>query len=193
LEVQLIERLIEGICRGDEQVFRKLYDMYKDKVYNTARMITNDEKAAEDILQDVFVIIFTKIYKLKHPGAFEAWLYKTVINQCNSLFRKGKKLIAVEDMTIENAAGADRGETPSEQAIRQETNKELMKCINLLSEKLRICIILYYFNEMSIREIGETLECSEGTVKSRLFKAKKELEKSLNSKINCEVREYGYR
>lgn len=193
MEIQLIERLIEGICCGDEQAFRKLYDMYKDKVYNTAKMITNDEKEAEDILQEVFVIVFTKIYKLKHPGAFEAWLYKTVINQCNNLFRKGKKVVVVEDIAIENATGADEEEMPDEQAIRQETNRELMKCINLLSEKLRICIILYYFNEMSIREIGETLECSEGTVKSRLFKAKKELEKSLNSKMNCEVKQYGYR
>lgn len=193
MEIQLIERLIEGICSGDEQAFRTLYDMYKDKVYNTAKMITNDEKAAEDVLQDVFVTIYTKVYKLKHSGAFEAWLYKTVINCCNNLFRKGRKVIVVEDSAIEKAAGADSGETPSEMAIRQEMNRELMKCINLLSDKLKICIILYYFNEMSIREIAETLGCSEGTIKSRLFKAKKALEKSLNLKMNCEVDKYVYR
>jgi RNA polymerase sigma-70 factor (ECF subfamily) len=193
LEAQLIEKLIYGIAHGDEECFRTLYDMYKNKVYNTAKRLTNDDKAAEDIMQEVFVIIYTKIYKLKHAEAFEVWLYRIVINCCKNSYKKSKNLLVVEDKTIETAAGESCNETPSESLIRKERNEEMMNCISKLSEKLKTCIILYYFNEMSIREIAETLECSEGTVKSRLFKGKKALEKSFVLKMEGEVKEYGYR
>lgn len=190
MDTQLIEKLIYGISHGDEESFRRLYDMYKNKVYNTAKRLTNDDKAAEDIVQEVFVIIYTKIYKLKYAEAFEVWLYKIVINCCKNSFKKGKNLLIVEDDTIENAAGDHCGDAPGELIIKKERNSELMKCINKLSEKLKTCIILYYFNEMSIREISEILECSEGTVKSRLFKGKKALEKSFTLKMEGEVKPY---
>jgi RNA polymerase sigma-70 factor (ECF subfamily) len=193
LETQLVEKLIYGITQGDEVCFRTLYDMYKSKVYNTAKRMTNDENAAEDIMQEVFVIIYTKIYKLKHIEAFEVWLYRIVINCCKNFYKKGKNVVVAEEKTIENATEEYCEETPSQLLIKKERNEELMICISKLSEKLKTCIILYYFNEMSIREIAETLECSEGTVKSRLFKGKKALEKSITLKMEGEVNEHVYR
>lgn len=193
LETQLVEKLIYGIAQGDEACFRTLYDMYKSKVYNTAKRLTNDEKAAEDIMQEVFIIIYTKIYKLKHVEAFEVWLYRIVINCCKNFYKKGKNVVLVEENDIESVAGEYCEENPSQLLLKKERNEELMICISKLSEKLKICIILYYFNEMSIREIAETLECSEGTVKSRLFKGKKALEKSFTLKIEGEVNKHVYR
>jgi RNA polymerase sigma factor, sigma-70 family len=189
----LIEILIQGITHGDEESFKRLYDLYKNKVYNTAKRLINDDKTAEDIVQEVFVIIYTKIYKLKHAEAFEVWLYRIVINCCKNSYKKNKNLLITEDDAIENAAGACSGDTPSELIAIKERNEELIKCINKLSEKLKTCIILYYFNEMTIREIAETLECSEGTVKSRLYKGKKALEKNLILRMECEVNHNVYR
>lgn len=193
METQLVEKLIYGIAQGDEVCFRTLYDMYKSKVYNTARRLTNDEKVAEDIMQEVFVIIYTKIYKLKHVEAFEVWLYRITINCCKNSYKKGENLVVLDDKAIESVAGEYCEETPSQLLIKKERNEELMRCISKLSEKLKTCIILYYFNEISIREIAKTLECSEGTVKSRLFKGKKALEKSFTLKIEGEVDKYVYR
>lgn len=192
METQVLEKLIEEVVLGDRAAFRKLYDEYKLKVYNTARNITKDEKAAEDILQEVFVTIYTKLYKLKKPAAFDVWLYKIVVNCCNNYFRKNKNSISSEDSVIENLAGEDK-EIPNEILEKKESYEELKKCIDKLSDKLRICIVFYYFNDMSIKEIAEVLNCSEGTVKSRLFKAKKNLEKELVSMSNGEGRIYGYR
>lgn len=193
METQLIEKLIYGISHGDEECFRTLYDMYKSRVYNTAKRLTNDEKAAEDAMQEVFVTVYTKIYKLKHAEAFEVWLYKIVINCCKNYFKKGKRLLIVEDSEIDNTVGEHCNDTPGDLIMKKERNKELVKCINKLSEKLKTCIILYYFNEMSIREIAEILDCSEGTVKSRLHNGKKALEKSLTLNMEDEVNKYVYR
>ncbi|MDP4088449.1 MAG: sigma factor, partial [Bacillota bacterium] len=69
MDVKLMEALIERMSDGEEDAFERVYSMYMNKVYNTARMMTEDEKAAEDILQEVFIIIYKKIYKLKHAEA----------------------------------------------------------------------------------------------------------------------------
>lgn len=192
MEIQILEDLIEKTISGDKVAFRKLYDVYKGKVYATAKNITKDEKAAEDILQEVFVTVYTKLYKLKKAAAFEVWLYKIVINSCNNYFRKNKRSITCEDSIIENLSG-EAGEMPNEIIERKEAYIELKSCIDRLSDKLKICIIFYYFNDMSIKEIADILNCSEGTVKSRLFKAKKNLEKDLMSIGSEEGKAYEYR
>jgi len=72
--------LIEQVIDGDEAAFKKLYDMYKEKVYRIAWMLTNNESAAQDIIQEVFIQVYLKIPKLKYIEAFESWLYKITVN-----------------------------------------------------------------------------------------------------------------
>lgn len=193
LDVRLIETLIERISYGDNEAFETLYNMYAKKVYNTAKMITENEKAAEDILQEVFLTIYTKIYKLKHVEAFESWLYRIVINCCNEYFRKNKKLVVTDDGNLDDIAGVSNCEIPGEALIKKENYKDLRRCVSILPEKMKECVVLYYYSEMSIIQISEVLGCSVGTVKSNMFKAKKALKKSLNLNIDCEVNTYGYR
>ncbi|MDP4090262.1 MAG: RNA polymerase sigma factor [Bacillota bacterium] len=193
MDVKLMEALIERMSDGYEDAFERIYSMYMNKVYNTARMMTEDEKAAEDILQEVFIIIYKKIYKLKHAEAFESWLYRITVNCCNNYFKKRKSTVVTEDDKLADVIGADTGQTPGEELISRETNDEIYKAVNTLPGKYRECIILYYYSEMSIAQIADVLDCSAGTVKSNLFKAKKALKKKLNLEIDCEVKTYGYR
>lgn len=193
MDVKLMETLIEGMADGDDGAFERIYNMYMNKVYNTAKMITEDEKAAEDILQEVFIIIYKKVYKLKHAEAFESWLYRITINCCNNYFKKRKRTVVTADDKLADIIGTDTSRAPVEELINEEANDEIFKAVNTLPKRFRECVILYYYSEMSIAQIAEVLECSDGTVKSNLFKARKALKKKLEIEVDCEVKTYGYR
>lgn len=188
-----MEALIGRVIEGDDDAFERIYNMYVNKVYNTAKMMTEDEKAAEDILQEVFIIIYKKIYKLKHAEAFESWLYRITVNCCNDYFKKRKRTVVTENDKLADIMGADTSKAPGEELVSKEASDEVYKAVNTLPQKLRECVVLYYYSEMSIAQIAEALDCSDGTVKSNLFKARKALKKKLNIEVDCEVKTYGYR
>lgn len=184
---------MEKTVDGDERAFRRIYDIYKIKVFKTAYVMVNDEKAAEDIVQEVFIIIYTKIYKLKHPQAFEAWIYKIVVNACNEYHRKNRKKVVTNDGEIEDIKDTNSERQPEELILKNERSVQLNSCINSLSDKLKTCIVLFYFNGLSIKQISDIQECPENTVKSRLFKAKKSIQKKMKADIEGEVSLNEYR
>lgn len=187
------EELIPKILDGSESAFMELFDMYKDKVYATALVILRDPCAAEDILQETFLIIYKKIYSLKNIESFEGWLHKITINCCNSHLRKRKKHLLIDQNIFEATVNDISSDQPEKMYFEKQCNSELTKAIGKLTYKLRTCIVLYYFNEFTIKQISEILDCSEGTVKSRLFKGKRALERHLNLKNPKEVSIYGNR
>lgn len=183
MEKKLIEKLIKKSIDGDERAFRELYDKYKGKIFKTAYLMLRDEKGAEDIVQEVFITVYKKIYKLKYAEAFESWLYKITINRCNEYFRKNSKAVVTDEEDMYQIYDTDIYAQPDERLLTEERNQQLDRIINSLSEKLKTCIILFYYNNMTIKQIADILGCSEGTVKSRLFKAKRAIEKKLNTEL----------
>lgn len=177
------QNLINEIIEGDENAFRKVYDLYKRKVYKTIIASLNDEKAAEDILQEVFIIVFTKIRKLRSAEAFESWLYRTTLNCCKSYYRKHKNDLYINDDSIlENLQQPQKNNTENV-ILNMEVNNELKQCINKMPVHLKECVILFYFSEMSICEIAQIEGCTQGAVKSRLFKGRKYIKDKLNLEI----------
>lgn len=175
--------LIDRIIKGNQTAFKELYDIYKNRVYKTAWVMISDTSAAEDILQEVFITVYSKIYKLKCAEAFESWLYKITVNCCNQYLRKHKSDLVSEDEVFEQIP-EDAVNYPENKAIEKENGVEIINFIYELPLKQRNCIILFYYNHLSIKEIADILECTEGTVKSNLFKGKKALEKKISSKLN---------
>lgn len=183
MEKELIEKLIKKTIDGDERAFRELYDNYKSKVFKTAYLMIRDEKIAEDIVKEVFITVYKKAYKLKRTEAFESWLYKITVNNCNEYFRRNSKALVTEEEDMSQLYDRDIYVQPEEMLLTEERNQQLDRIINSLSEKLKTCIILFYYNNMTIRQIADIQACSEGTVKSRLFKAKKAIEKKMKTEL----------
>ncbi|MDD7793485.1 RNA polymerase sigma factor [Clostridium sp. 'White wine YQ'] len=162
--------LIKKFQFGDVDSFEQLYKIYSKKAFGSAYLISGDKDIAEDIVQETFFQCFKEIKKLKEPLAFDVWFYKTLVRYAWKISAKHKKTIPLEDIDYESLS--------SEMDYR-ETKLMLDQAIEKLSPSLKTVIILYYFNDMSIKEISKILGCFQGTVKSRLYNAKKALKKVL--------------
>lgn len=169
------EALVFAAKNGNTKSFEKLYKLYYDKIYALALTIIKNASDAEDVLQITFVKAWQNIEKLDNPSAFNTWLQRITINQCNSILRGSKQEYFIDDE-------GDNGELlqiesdlllPEQYAERADLSIRLKAIIDELSVVQRETILLYYYNDMSIEEIAQTMDCSEGTVKSRLFLARK--------------------
>lgn len=170
--------IVDRISKGDQDAFREMYDLYKYRVYKTACLMLNGDVNAEDVLQEVFITVYSKIYRLKSSKAFESWLYRITVNCCIDFLRKHKPNL-LPDEEFSEIVSEDTSKSPENSAVRNELSRELKKHIYELPAKQKSCLILFYYNHFTIKQIAEIMECTEGTVKSNLFKSKKALEKEI--------------
>ncbi len=136
---------------------------YSNMVYRVAYSILKNETDAEDIFQETFIKFYKNIEQMKNEEHEKAWLIRVTINNCNMLLRKKK--IRKEDEITE--------EIPD---IHEE-KEDILEVVNKLPAKYRLVIYLYYYEGYKISEISKILNDSEGTIKSRLSRAREYLEK----------------
>lgn len=160
---------------GDKKSFEQLYTTYYSKVYGFARMILKNEHDAEDVLQETFITAWRKLDTLETPATFFVWIQIIAKNLCNmQLRRKNLAILLDADQDIENFELEEAEEMlPAVYAERADLKERLGRIIDSLSDVQRQTVTLYYFNELSVDEISQIMECSPGTVKSRLFLARK--------------------
>ncbi|WP_162987346.1 RNA polymerase sigma factor [Metabacillus litoralis] len=168
--------LIKRIKSGDEIAFNELFKPYILQSRRTAYLFLYDYGMAQDAVQEALFEAYKSIGRYDPSKAsFKTWFNKIVVNCSIKMLRK-KKYIAY----FSKKNGVTNNETPEIRNIIDEETKEIYQCINQLSVKLRIVIILYYFQDLSITEISKMLDISEGTVKSRLYKARQKLRNLLS-------------
>jgi len=184
-------RLIEACQRGDREAFRELFETHKDRVWTVALRFTGDESAARDVTQQVFLKLFTSIAGFRHESNFRTWLYRMVANECMDEFRKRRRLIPLD--FFRPASGAERDEDCCEVEMKDwrqeplqeerlaqiEVSEAVLAALTQLKPKLRMAIVLKYFEDLSYEQMAEALGCSMGTVASRLNRGHKELARRL--------------
>lgn len=179
------ERLVCRMQEGDVEAFDRIFELYQRKLLRTAYLITGNYADSEDIVQETFVKCFCNCKKLREPAGFTTWLYQILTR---TSWRYGKKQRREEPVEQFYETGEpSTGNLPLESVLRQEMREQLYERIRKLNQKQRTVIILYYFNQMSTREISRVMGCMEGTVKSRLYAARKNLGEGLRE----EQVEYG--
>ena len=162
--------------QGDREAFKTLYERYRDRVYNIIFYSMGDEVRAEDVLQIVFVKIYRGLPSFRFEASLSTWIYRVAVNEClNQQRRRGAQHIPFEallgsDEEFDTGAAADRQHADSER--REIVHRAVME----LSPKLRAVVALKYLEGLSYEEIASVLECSPGTVASRLNRALTELE-----------------
>jgi RNA polymerase sigma-70 factor (ECF subfamily) len=173
------DQLIAACQRGDKAAFGLLFEAYKDKVYSIAiHFFHGDETAAKDITQQVFLKLFTKVQQFRHRADFGTWLYRLVVNACMDEQRHRGRFVAFDDITDLWSNWTQR-ETPDEPLVRQEVVDLVQDAVAKLKPKLRMAILLKYFEDLSYEEMARVLGCSTGTVASRLNRAHKVLARKL--------------
>ncbi|MGL5677336.1 MAG: RNA polymerase sigma factor [Cellulosilyticaceae bacterium] len=169
--------LVKEVQEGNMKAFEQLFENYKGSALKTIYLLTNNKSMSEDILQEVFVLCYLNIKSLRNPSYFKTWFFKILTHTTWTYMKKEGKLILTEDMSIYTEAHTS---TVWQEDIRaNEMKSELYEQIERLEVKLKVVVILYYYNDFSIREIAKTMGCLEGTVKSRLYRARKQLEENL--------------
>ena len=174
-------QLVIAAQNGDVDSFQSLYTAYYSKVYGFARMILKNDHDAEDVLQETFLSAWQKLDTLQSPAAFSVWIQIIAKNLCNmQLRRKNIAILLDADKEIENFDIEEPEDMlPAVYVERADLKERLGRVIDSLSDVQRLSITLYYFNELSIDEISQVMECSPGTVKSRLFLARKAIKAEL--------------
>lgn len=185
---------VEKAKQGDQQAKEVLYTETCQHMFFLAKSIVKSDEEAMDIIHDSYICVFQKLDNIKNAAGFKSYLRTTVANRCKNYLRK-KKPLYLSDMTedgteleLEDTDGVIPGELVG--------NEDVIECVRRVVESLpeeqRMCVILRYYDEMSLQEIADTLEVSLGTVKSRLSRASKKmrdeierLEKEENKKFRC--------
>ncbi len=177
-QTKIDERVINACRQGDRDAFRLLFETYKDRVFSIAVYSFNgDESAASDVAQQVFLKLMTSIGQFRGESTFTTWLYRMVVNACLDERRKGKRFTSYGELTPTSRTDDRR---PQEKEFAQTELAESVKnAIAQLSPKLRMPILLKYMEGLSYQDIAAVLDCSQGTVASRLNRGHKELAKRL--------------
>lgn len=164
--------LIKGLKRGKEEAYYRLINTYGDKLLRTCFLVTKDEKLAEDIVQETFIRVFKYIKDFKGNSSLYTWIYRISQNVLKD--KVGSKIIEVpyEDFHID-------GDNPEELTISKIDREVLRRELDKLGFIYKQVLVLFYFEDRSIKEISEILEEKEGTVKSKLSRGRVLLKKAL--------------
>jgi RNA polymerase sigma-70 factor, ECF subfamily len=177
---QLIDGTVIRACQqGDREAFQLLFEAYKDKVFSIAvYSIGGDRSIADDVTQQIFLKLFTAIRQFRGDSEFTTWLYRLVVNACLDERRRRRRLLPWGDSTVSNSHG-DR-KPQEKQYDRLEVAAAVRDAIGELKPKFRLPILLKYIEGLSYEEIAEVMECSKGTVASRLNRGHSQLAKRLS-------------
>ena len=181
---------VELAKNGDNRGYDYLYTQTCNKNYYLALKYMEDEESAKDVLQESYIKAFNKLEQLKDADKFPGWMSRIVANMAIDVLRKKKrndnKLFSEmesddsEDMTFEEKIEDDRRDNRPELAIDQkETGRLVKEIIDTLSEEQRLCVMMYYINGMSVKEIADMADVSENTIKSRLNYGRKKIEQKV--------------
>ncbi len=166
-------KLVCCMKAGDRQAFDRLYEAYKDTLLRMACLVSGSMDDAEDIVQETFVKCYLNIGSLREPAGFRSWLYQILYRTAYVYAKKKKREIPDEHAGIQ--ADDTNGITSLDYVLQSETQRMVHSAVHSLQFKQRAVVVLFYYNDLPVKEIARILGITEGTVKSRLFTARKKL------------------
>lgn len=164
--------MIRELKNGSEEAFVKLMEVYGNKLLGTCYLILKDRQEAEDVVQETFVKVYKNIRGFREDSGLYTWIYKIALNLSRDKLRKRTFNLSLH----EEIPGEDDVELEIETSIDKESLREGIKTLEPI---YRESLVLFYYQELSIREIASITGEKEGTVKSRLSRARKHLKGQL--------------
>ena len=161
--------LVKRAINGDVEAFELLIKQESDKLYKIAFLHVRNKEDALDVIQESVYKAFISIEKLKNPDFFSTWLVKILIRTAYRVLEQRKVLAFIDDDSITDLLDKEVPE--------YEQQVDLSYAVSKLKNNYQTVIILFYYNDLSIRDISKTLEKPEGTIKTYLRRARIELKK----------------
>ncbi len=168
--------LAASLRRGEREAFESLYIENQKRVFSVAlNFFGGNDELAKDITQQVFLKIYMSLESFRGDAEFTTWLYRVTVNACLDEQRKTRRFVFLTDFFGEFRTG----KTPDEKVERRELSDEVQKAVATLKPKFRLPILLKYSEGLSYEEIAKILDCSMGTIASRLNRGHKMLAQKL--------------
>jgi RNA polymerase sigma-70 factor (ECF subfamily) len=180
--------LLARLRERDERAFRELVDEHRDRVFNLCFRMLANRAEAEDVAQEVFIAVFKTLDQFREEAKLSTWIYRVAVNHCRNrikyLARRAQK--AHDELDESNDPGGDGAlsapsvpRRPDRQVEGAELDKLMQEAIATLEEDHRILVVLRDLEDMSMEEICEITGLPDGTVKSRLHRARLALRKKI--------------
>ena len=182
--MKTIKELVLSAKNGNKKAFDKLYELTSHDVWFTCVSLLKDEENAKDIMQETYITAFLKLDTLKDEEKFCGWLTAIATNKSKNKL-KGKVEYQIDDEVLIAETETDELMLPEEYINKAEKRKVLLQIIeDTLSFNQYQVVLMFYFNELSIAEIAQALEISEGTVKSRLNSSRAKMKTAIEDYEN---------
>ena len=182
--MKTIKELVLSAKNGNKKAFDKLYKLTSNDVWFTCVSLLKDEENAKDIMQETYITAFLKLDTLNDEQKFCGWITSIAVNKCKNKL-KGKVEYQIDDEVLITEAETDELMLPEEYITKAEKRKVLLQIMeDTLSFNQYQTVLMFYFDEMSISEIAQGLEISEGTVKSRLNSSRAKMKTAIEDYEN---------
>jgi RNA polymerase sigma factor (sigma-70 family) len=182
------EVTIKQCLDGNIDVFGLIVEKYQKQVYSICYHIVGNFADAQDLTQDIFIKAYSNLASLREPLRFSSWLRSISINICKRWLQNRKDYLPLETIAQTDEELLD-DPSPQEKMETDERYSFVMKAMDSISEKNRLVTVMYYIDDLSYQEIGDFLNLSGATVRSRLHRARKELKGELITMIEDTFKE----
>lgn len=162
---------------GHQEAFARLVESYQTAVYNLAYRMLGNVGDAEDAAQETFLRAYSRLRSYDPAHKFSSWLLAITAHHCIDRLRRRRWTISWEDISLGRKFST--GRDPEREVERKEEREEIRRLLECLPPDYRLVVILYYWNDLSCRQIGEVMGLGEGAVKSRLHRARRMLAQGL--------------
>jgi RNA polymerase sigma-70 factor (ECF subfamily) len=179
------QALVERVQRGDKKAFDLLVLKYQQRIMKVLSRYVRDPSEVQDLAQEAFIKAYRALPKFRGDSAFYTWLYRIAINTAkNFVVAQGRRppnddIEATEAEQYEGESALKDYASPERETLRDEIRETVFKAIDALPEDLKTAITLRELEGMSYEEIAEAMDCPIGTVRSRIFRAREEIDNQL--------------
>lgn len=175
-----VAEIVARVKEKDADAFVELYNNMYQQVYFLALSIVKDQYLAQDVVQETFINVYNSIHTLNNDMTFIAWIDRITYNCALKMIAKNGEM-SLDSEVVEKVFSTAGKEEPLEVVLSKEKSQTMMNLILELSPEYRTTLILKYYEGMKLEEIACCMECSVGTVKSRLNRGKNALRKNIMS------------
>lgn len=177
-----LKEMIEKAVAGEENALEKIYNLTYVQGFAIALQMVKNEQDAMDIMQDAYISAFRNLKQIEDPKRLKSWFNCIVANKCKDWLKKKKPQLfsdiptGDDDREFEDTIADENLTFSPEESVDYAETKRLMKeILDGLPEDQKLCVLMYYYEELSVSDIADALGCSTGTVKSRLNYARKKI------------------
>ena len=187
--------LVADLLEGDATALASIVEKYGKLAYRLAIQITKNHEDANDVMQETFLKVYESIGSFRKESAFETWLYRIIVNQALNLVKRRERRRESSfsdaneiDLRFNLPGSSSYANSPHDDVEKKELQKWVTQAVDSLSAKHRTVVILHEFEGLTHPQIATILNCSEGTVRSRLHYARRKLRDLLKPYVDGVIR-----